>query len=165
MTAPVFTITRCDPAAPVDALLALTHAAFADPPIVPPSGVLRETAEDFARRLRTETAWVAHARPDDGGAATGDLVGSVFCARHDDALYVGRLAVRPDWRRRGIALALMQAALRQARDEGFARVTLNARIALPGNVALFRRLGFEVIAEQCHPGFSMPTFYEMALQL
>lgn len=150
-------IGRFDPVAPVDELLALTHAAFADPPIVPPSSVLRETADDFVRRLQTETCWVARSGPE--------LVGSVFCARRDDALYIGRLAVRGDWRRRGVASALTEAALAQARAIGLARVTLSARIALPGNVALFRRFGFAIVAERCHPGFTQPTFYDMELRL
>jgi ribosomal protein S18 acetylase RimI-like enzyme len=89
----------------------------------------------------------------------------VFCAIDDDALHVGRLAVAPAWRRCGVATALMQAAKDEARRRGAARITLGARIALPGNVALFRRHGFAVVAETCHPGFSTPTSYDMELRL
>ncbi|MBV8839578.1 MAG: N-acetyltransferase, partial [Alphaproteobacteria bacterium] len=39
------------------------------------------------------------------------------------------------------------------------------RIALPGNVALFRRHGFTVVAETCHAGFTSPTSYDMELRL
>ena len=44
-------------------------------------------------------------------------------------------------------------------------MTLGARIALPGNVALFRRHGFVVVRETCHPGFATPTSYDMELVL
>jgi hypothetical protein len=37
-------------------LHALVQSAFRDLPIEPPSGVLKETVEDFSRRLKTETA-------------------------------------------------------------------------------------------------------------
>jgi ribosomal protein S18 acetylase RimI-like enzyme len=89
----------------------------------------------------------------------------VFCAAKDDALYIGRLAVAPSWRRRGIASALVEAAKDEARRLRLTRITLGARIALPGNVALFRRHGFTVVAETCHAGFTSPTSYDMELRL
>jgi ribosomal protein S18 acetylase RimI-like enzyme len=140
----------------------LVQSAFASLPIDPPSGVLKETLADFEKRLETETALVAEALdPPDEGA----LVGSMFCIEEDDALYVGRLAVRSDFRRRGVASALLDAAKTECRRRGFGRVTLSTRIALADNIALFRRHGFVVIAETCHPGFSYPTSYDMELRL
>jgi len=53
-----FTVTRCAEVARADELLALTHAAFRDLPIDPPSSVLNETAADFATRLRAETCFI-----------------------------------------------------------------------------------------------------------
>ena len=35
--------------------------------------------------------------------ADGRLIGCIFCAKDGDALYIGRLAVAPEWRRRGVA--------------------------------------------------------------
>ena len=140
----------------------LVQGAFASLPIDPPSGVLKETLADFEKRLETETALVAEALdPPDKGA----LVGSMFCIEEDDALYVGRLAVRNDFRRRGVASALLDAAKAECRRRGFGRVTLSTRIALADNIALFRRHGFVIIAETCHPGFSHPTSYDMELRL
>lgn len=140
----------------------LVHEAFAGLPIDPPSGVLKETVADFEKRLHSETALVAEvAAPPDNGA----LVGSMFCAELTDALYVGRLAVRSDFRRRGIASALLDAAKLEARRRGIDRITLSARIALTDNVALFRRHGFVIVAKTCHPGFSLPTSFDLELRL
>jgi GNAT superfamily N-acetyltransferase len=140
----------------------LVHDAFANLPIDPPSGVLMETVADFRDRLRRETALIAeaHDAPDKGA-----LVGSVFCIEQEGALYVGRLAVRSDYRRRGVASALLDAAKAEALRRGIGRLTLSTRIALSDNVALFSRYGFGIVAATCHPGFSEPTSYDMELRL
>ena len=152
-----FAIRRFHDASRIEELLALVHGAFRDLPIDPPSSVLKEAAADFAARLKTDTCFVVE--------ADGAFIGSVFCTPEEDALYIGRLAVRADWRRRGIANALVEAAKAEARRIGAARMTLGARIALAGNVALFRRHGFVVVAETCHAGFTSPTSYDMELRL
>jgi GNAT superfamily N-acetyltransferase len=140
----------------------LVHDAFASLPIDPPSGVLKETVADFRDRLQREIALVAEAlAPPDEGA----LVGSVFCIERKDALYVGRLAVRNDFRRRGVASALLDAAKAEAVRRGIGRLTLSTRIALADNVMLFRKHGFAIVAATCHPGFSHATSYDMELRL
>jgi hypothetical protein len=60
---------------------------------------------------------------------------------------------------------LIDAAKAHARDVGAHRMTLNTRIMMPGNVALFRKHGFAVTGEGTHPGFAAPTFYTMVLTL
>jgi len=119
--------------------------------------MLKETEPDFAARLRDEICFIVE--------ADGKLIASIFCRRDDDALYVGRLAVHPDWRRRGIANALIDAAKDEARRLGAKRITLGCRIALTSNLALFRRHGFTVVRESCHPGYTTPTSYDMELTL
>src|SRR6185369_5318327 len=110
----------------------LVQGAFADLPIDPPSGVLKETLADFRDRLQRETALVAESLdPPNRGA----LVGSVFCIEQSGSLYVGRLAVRSDFRRRGVASALLDAAKAEALRRGIGRLTLSTRIALADNVA------------------------------
>jgi ribosomal protein S18 acetylase RimI-like enzyme len=152
-----FVVRPCSDVARASELHAFVQGVFGALAIDPPSSVLKETAADFATRLRDEAAFVAE--------ADGALIGSVFCTGDDDALYIGRLAVAPAWRRRGVASALVEAAKGEARRRGARRITLGARIALPGNVALFQRHGFAVVAQTCHPGFTSPTSCDMELRL
>ena len=154
---PGFTVQRFTDAGRLDELHRFVQGAFRDLPIDAPSSSLKETPADFAKRLQSDAIFVA--------TDAGQLIGSIFCTPEDDALYVGRLAVAPAFRRRGIANALMEAAKGEARRRGARRITLGARIALPGNVALFRHHGFVIVRETCHPGFTTPTSYDMELAL
>lgn len=138
-------------------LLALARGAFGELEIDPPSSVLKETVADFARRLKSETCLAIE--------AGGSIVASVFCIRQGDALYIGRLAVAPAWRRRGLASLLIDAAKAEARGTGVKRMTLRTRNSLAGNIALFRRHGFTIVAEETHAGYSAPTQYAMELVL
>jgi GNAT superfamily N-acetyltransferase len=152
-----FVVRPAGPDDSPDTLLALVQEAFRDLPIDPPSSVFKETVADFSTRLRSQTVFVAQ--------AGSERIGTLFCIRQGDAIYVGRLAVRRDWRRRGVAGALIDAAKAHARSIGACRMTLNARIMMPGNVALFSKHGFVVTGEGTHPGFVAPTFYTMVLTL
>lgn len=152
-----FAITKLVDPARVDELHHLVIGAFAALAIDPPSGVLKETVADFHERLKSETALIAE--------ADGALVGSVFCAPKNTSLYIGRLAVRDDFRRRGVASALLEAAKREALRRAMPKLTLGTRISLTSNIALFRKHGFVVVAEQSHAGYSHPTSYDMELAL
>ena len=153
----VFEVRRCTDASRAAELHAFTQGVFGVLDIDPPSSALKETEADFAARLKDETCFIVE--------ADGRLIGCVFCAVKDDALYIGRLAVAPAFRRRGIANALMEVAKSEAHRLGLKRITLGARIALPGNVALFRRHGFVIVGHETHAGFSAPTSYDMELRL
>lgn len=152
-----FPVQRCTNVARAREIHAFTQTIFGALDIEPPSSVLRESEADFAVRLTKETCFIVE--------RSGELIGSVFCALDGDALYVGRLAVAPVYRRRGIANALIEAAKTEALRRGARRITLGTRIAMPGNLALFRRHGFTVVRETCHPGFATPTSYDMELPL
>ena len=134
----------------------LIRAAFADQGKVtdPPSSALRETAEIVAEKLAK-----------GGGAGlvnAGALIGIVlWTPQEDDALYLGRLAVAPAWRGRGLAGRLLDAAEAEARRRGVARLRLHARIELPANRRLFARHGYVEVELRAHPGYAEPTFAVM----
>jgi ribosomal protein S18 acetylase RimI-like enzyme len=156
MTA-AFTISRLTDTQRVGELHAVVTAAFRNLQIDPPSGVLKETVAGFLDRMKSETVLVAE--------RDGVLIGGVFCASQADSLYVGRLAVRGDVRRLGVASGLLDAAKDEALRLGKSKVTLSTRISLTSNIALFTNHGFVKVAETCHPGFSHPTSWDMELRL
>ncbi len=122
----------------------LTQAAFAEfrGALDPPSGAEAETPAVVAADIAA------------GGAAVAwigqEPVAAVRVARQPDHLYVGRLAVLPSHRGRGVARALMAFAEAHAASLGLPEVRVEVRSALPGNVAFFRRCGFAVVEERPH---------------
>lgn len=134
-------------ATPADAPLIhrITQEAFEEyrGVLQPPSSVHAETIEDVRRAFGTggaALAWI-------GDAA----VGSARFAPRPDLLYVGRVSTLPVWRGRGVASALMTFLAGHARTLGLPAVCVEVRLALPGNVGLYRHLGFRTISEQPHP--------------
>ncbi|MBV9898661.1 MAG: GNAT family N-acetyltransferase [Chloroflexi bacterium] len=107
-----------------------------------PSGALRETVEDVRRAMA------------EGGAALAFIgetgVGSARYLLEADALYVGRVAVLPGYRRRGIASALMAFMEQHAREMGLTRVHIGVRESLPSNLALYESLGYERVNVEPH---------------
>ncbi len=147
----------CQADAPAAA--ALIRVAFGAQPMQtdPPSAALRETAETIAAAIAA-----------GGGAAIlagGDLVGTVLWAEQEGGLYVGRLAVRPDWRRRGLARALIAAAEAEARRRHLPRVHLSTRLPLLDNRRLFAACGYAETELRAHPGYAAPTSVVMEKRL
>ena len=79
----------------------------------------------------------------------------------EDALYLGRLAVLPAWRGRGLAGRLLEAAEAETRRRGFRSLRLQVRLALPRNREMFARHGFVQTGVRFHPGYAEPTIAAM----
>ncbi|WP_374650471.1 GNAT family N-acetyltransferase [Dongia sp.] len=142
----------------VKALVGLIHACFAElARLDPPSGAAGETMETIGGLL----ARGAVIKAEQGGA----LVGCVAAERRAGGLYIGRLSVRPDRRRRGIAQALLAAVEAYAREIGAGHVVLNVRLVLDGNIRLFERAGYRIVGQGSHPGFGSPTYHIMEKRL
>jgi GNAT superfamily N-acetyltransferase len=146
-------------AADAPATLALIHAAFRaqSAPTDPPSNALRETVESVAAQIAS-----------GGGAcieADGVMAAVLLWTRKDDALYLGRLAVPPAWRRRGLARALVAAAEAKARRRGLTRMALGVRVELADNHRLFAACGFAETHRTSHPGYTRPTSIQMEKRL
>jgi ribosomal protein S18 acetylase RimI-like enzyme len=125
--------------------------------LIPPPGILAESVADVA-------AYIAR-----GGAVLawiGDT--PVGCARFHaeaDHLYIGRVAVPPQFRRQGVASAMMRFLEGHARELGFNEAQVEVRQALPGNIALYGALGYEAISVQPHPRVPSALTVRMAKRL
>jgi GNAT superfamily N-acetyltransferase len=126
-------------------VLDLAMRAFAEfrETLIPPPGVLRETSEVVRDQIRDH--WAALAFHD------GSAVGSVRFEDKSDFVYIGRLAVPPEFRGAGVGGALMAFAEQQAQEIGRMETRVQVREALPGNIAMFEHLGYAPIAREPHP--------------
>jgi ribosomal protein S18 acetylase RimI-like enzyme len=109
----------------------------------PPSGANRETVAD-AEQAMTE-----------GGAVLAwkeaEAVGSARFRLRPDHFYVERVSVLPTHRGKGIAKAMMGYLEELACHLNQPEMRVGVRMSLPGNLALYQGLGFEIISKTPHP--------------
>jgi [ribosomal protein S18]-alanine N-acetyltransferase len=70
------------------------------------------------------------------------LAGYLIISRYVDAWHVMNIAVAPQFRRRGIATALLQKLFEQTEDGSRRGYTLEVRVSNAGAIKLYERLGF-----------------------
>lgn len=107
------------------------------------SSALNETLEDVAARLA-----------EGGGVLAeldGETVGSGRFLQRDGFAYIGRLSVKPERRRMGVASRMMDLIEETARERGFGEARLEVRMGLPENVSLYERRGYALIEVTPHP--------------
>ena len=138
-----------------DEVLSLILRAFAymDGIIDPPSSAHLLTAERLKDKARQETGFLA--------LEAGRIVGCIFVLERADDFYVGKLAVEPGLRGRGIGRRLMQAAEYLALSRGKSAIELQTRVELSGNHSAFSRLGFRESGRTAHAGYGWPTSITM----
>jgi ribosomal protein S18 acetylase RimI-like enzyme len=107
------------------------------------SSAYDETIEDVLDKMTVGGAVVA----EDGGVA----VGSTQFTPEDGYLYVGRVAVLPSHRRRGVASAMMRYLEKTALDLGRDTIRVGVRESLPNNKSFYASLGYEVVSTDPHP--------------
>ncbi len=77
------------------------------------------------------------------------------------ALYLGKLAVLPEYRGHGLSRILVEHAAKRAMQLGLSYLVLETRIELIDNHAAFAKMGFVKITETAHPGYGRPTSIKM----
>jgi ribosomal protein S18 acetylase RimI-like enzyme len=141
--------------ADIPTIVAVTRAAFDEylGRLDPPSGVHKETIESVGEKLAAGHSVLA--------LVDGAVVGSVYYSPAPEYVYLGRLAVLPAYRGRGVGTALVEYVEARARELGRARVRLGVRVALPQLRARYERLGYRVYEERFHAGYTTPTYLMM----
>lgn len=82
-------------------------------------------------------------------AVDGDtLAGYIGIQTVLDEGYINNVAVRPEYRRRGIAAALISLLIEQARAIGLAFMTLEVRESNAPAIALYEKLGFTTVGRR-----------------
>jgi ribosomal-protein-alanine N-acetyltransferase len=74
---------------------------------------------------------------------TGELVGYLVISRYVDAWHVMNIAVAPERRREGIAVALFERLFELTAADGRRGYTLEVRISNEAAIKLYERLGFQ----------------------
>jgi ribosomal-protein-alanine N-acetyltransferase len=92
----------------------------------------------FAAELRKPGALALGAYRDSGA-----LVGYAFVSRYVDAWHVMNVAVAPEFRRRGIATALLERLFEVTAADPRRGHTLEVRVSNVEAIRLYERLGFE----------------------
>ncbi len=140
-------------------LLTLLRESFAcmEGRIDPPSSFNSFDAARLAAKAAEEELVLAF--------AGGELAGCLFAAVQGEALYLGKIAVRPELRGRGLARRMFELAEAGARARGLQALELQARIELTENHRTFMALGFKKTGEGRHPGYTRSTDVNFRKQL
>ncbi|WP_120498967.1 GNAT family N-acetyltransferase [Roseovarius sp. EL26] len=137
------------------ALHALLHQTFAymEGRINPPSSLHQIGVTDLRAMANKLEIWVL----ETGGKIEACMV----LTPQKETLYLGKLAVAARSRRQGLAKRLIRHAEQRARDLNLSSLTLETRIELIENHAIFAAAGFKKTDETAHPGFDRPTSITM----
>lgn len=116
--------------AQIDAVLEIEAESFTNP----------WTREMYLSELENKGVSYCYLACDETGAPMG------FCSfwRVLDELHINNLAVRPEWRRHGVATALLDFVLHEGARLGAKRATLEVRRSNQPARLLYERFGFKV---------------------
>jgi ribosomal protein S18 acetylase RimI-like enzyme len=147
------------PATPGDAeaLHSIVQSSFAEYSLlaVLPSA-LSETLQEVEAAIQEGNVFLAF--------TDEHAVGTVRYQLEGDHLYVGRLAVLPEYRRHGVGAALMQHLEALAPMLGKTRMRLGTRQSMPVNLAFYERLGYRIVSREQHlRGPDVWVWYEKEL--
>jgi ribosomal-protein-alanine N-acetyltransferase len=78
----------------------------------------------------------------------GSVIGYAVVVEYTESLHLANIAVKKEYRRRGIGTSLLQVVEREARRLGYKRVTLEVRKSNVGAQKFYRRNGFHLVRVQ-----------------
>ena len=104
--------------------------------------------EEFENPVSHLWGWFEEPGSDLFGYLVGWLIFEEF--------HIANLGVRPDWRRKGIAGALLDFSLIWATERGAERALLEVRTSNTGALSLYRKFGFSLISVR-HSYYRFPT--------
>lgn len=127
-------VRRVGPEAAAEVLAVVREAFGARPPLDPPADALGEDLDSIGRLLGRRGGFLA--------VLDGEPVGCVVLDPEEDGLVLRRFGVTPAAQGKGVATALVEAAVEAA--IGRSAVTVVAREELPGTVAFWEAHDFVV---------------------
>jgi GNAT superfamily N-acetyltransferase len=136
----------------IDALVAVDDDAAM---LYAEHGLVLELAEDDGFVLAERQRWLASAERGQVFVVeqAGRLVGFASLDRVDGQPYLDQLSVRLAAMRQGIGTALIERAVRWAREQGGSQLWLTTYAHLAFNRPYYERQGFVVVSEaECGPG-------------
>lgn len=116
-----------------------------------------ETVETIRQKLKSGAAILAE--------VNGVVAGCVFYQHESSHVYLGRLSVLPEYRRRGVGRALIDYVEGRARVLRAPRVQIGVRLLLTDVRAYYERLGYRVVRYAAHAGYTEPTSVVMEKDL
>lgn len=125
--------------------------------IDPPSSLKAMTPETLRAKAEDET--LVTVWQDER------LVGCGYFSDTGRSIYLGKLAVLPAHRGRGLLRRMVAEAAEMARRLDRPVLDLSTRVELVENHATFAALGFVETARTAHPGFDRPTSIRMELRI
>ena len=130
-------------------VLALIRESFAymDGVIDPPSSMHRLTLNSLQENAAQAEVWALGTPP----------VACMILTPKPKTLYLGKLATAPELRGKGLARRMITHAASRARDLGLASLTLQTRVELVANHAVFKALGFVESGRTRHDGYARDT--------
>lgn len=136
-------------------ILRIIKTAFAEQKglVSPPSSAESKTIEIVNHELKTANALV--------GEYEGKIVACVFYQPISDEIYIDRLAVLPEFRRRGFGKLLMEEIESRTAGLGIRKLSLSVRIELENQQNYYRKMGFEITSYESHEGYNKPTYVMM----
>ncbi len=123
--------------------------AFMEGRIDPPSSLSAMTTADLEAKANSETLVTLW--------ADGALAGCGYLRDTGEAIYLGKLAVLPEHRGRGLLRIVLAQADDMARRLGRTSLELETRIELIENHAAFAACGFRQTAFTRHAGYDRAT--------